>query len=138
MVKQRTFGRRASPQPPRVRPPTEAVQPRVKAWSGETPAEQSQPRQESTEYKSVEDELKEWKRARGRNLNLPWRQIWLTASLCFGLASFVLPDTVNDQVDWLLYGLMAASAYAGFTRRRKEKRTNTEHAVGIVRDLTGL
>jgi hypothetical protein len=41
----------------------------------------------------------------------------LMASLCFGIASFVLPDTVNDDLDWLLYGLMAISAYVGFSKR---------------------
>jgi hypothetical protein len=41
----------------------------------------------------------------------------LTASLCFGIASLVLPDTVNDAVNWLLYALTAASLYAGLRRR---------------------
>jgi hypothetical protein len=42
------------------------------------------------------------------------------ASLCFGLASFVLPDKTNDVVNWLLYGLMAISFVAGISRRRRE------------------
>jgi hypothetical protein len=41
------------------------------------------------------------------------------ASLCFGVATFVLPDSVNSAVDYLLYGLMAASFAAGVVRRRK-------------------
>jgi hypothetical protein len=51
---------------------------------------------------------------------MPWRQLSLVASLCFGIASFALPDSVNDNVQWLLYALMAASAYAGFSKRRKK------------------
>jgi hypothetical protein len=39
------------------------------------------------------------------------------ASLCFGIASFVLPDSVSDELDWLLYGLMAMSMYVGLSRR---------------------
>jgi hypothetical protein len=39
------------------------------------------------------------------------------ASLCFGIASFVLPDSVNENLDWLLYGLMAVTLYAGLIRR---------------------
>jgi len=41
------------------------------------------------------------------------------ASLCFGIASLVLPDWVNDNVQWLLYALMAASLYVGFSKRRR-------------------
>ena len=66
---------------------------------------------------SVDEELEEWKASRKRII--PWRQLSLMASLCFGIASLVLPDSVNDGVDWLLYGLMAASLYAGISRRLK-------------------
>jgi len=41
----------------------------------------------------------------------------LMASLCFGIASLVLPDSVNDILDWTLYGLTAASLYAGLSGR---------------------
>ena len=34
------------------------------------------------------------------------------------IASFVLPDSVNDAVQWTLYGLMAAGIYAGSSGRR--------------------
>jgi hypothetical protein len=44
------------------------------------------------------------------------------ASLCFGIASFVLPDTVNDGVQWLLYALAAASLYGGVAKRHKIDR----------------
>jgi hypothetical protein len=45
------------------------------------------------------------------------------ASLCFGIASFVLPASVNENVDWLLWALAAASAYIWFSKRRKKAAT---------------
>ena len=51
---------------------------------------------------------------------MPWRQLSLMASLCFGIASFVLPDSVNDNVDWLLWILAAMSAFVWFTNRKKK------------------
>jgi hypothetical protein len=69
---------------------------------------------------SVDRELEAWKQARGSKFQMPWSQLSLMASLCFGIASFVLPDSVNDNVDWLLWGLMAISAYIGFAKRRKK------------------
>ena len=65
-----------------------------------------------------DDELREWKRARYQGYQVPWRQLSLMASFCFGAAALVLPDTVSDTLDWLLYGLMAASFVAGIRRRR--------------------
>ena len=69
----------------------------------------------------VDDELAEWKATRKRALKLPWRQVSLIASLCFGVASFVLPDSVNDAVNWLLYGLMAISFFVGVTGKKAKK-----------------
>ena len=43
------------------------------------------------------------------------------ASLCFGLASFVLPASINDIVQWPLYGLAAVSFYVG-VRAKRQKR----------------
>lgn len=71
---------------------------------------------------SVDQEVQAWKEARGSQFKMPWRQVYLTASLCFGIASFVLPDSVNDSVDYLLWGLCAMSVYAWYTGRKK----NTE------------
>ncbi len=65
----------------------------------------------------IDDEFREWKKARKRHSGLPWRQLALMASVSFGIASLVLPDSVSDTLDWVLYGLMAASAYAGLQRR---------------------
>jgi len=65
-----------------------------------------------------DEELEQWKRARRQTRRLPWRQLSLMASLCFGAASFVLPASVNGDVQWLLYALAGASLYAGFRKRR--------------------
>ncbi|MEO6839504.1 MAG: hypothetical protein ABI192_01940 [Bradyrhizobium sp.] len=75
---------------------------------------------EKSEFSSLDDELREWKLARKRNFEIPWRPLSLMATLCFGTASFVLPDSVNDNVQWLLYALAAASLYAGFRKRRRQ------------------
>jgi hypothetical protein len=65
-----------------------------------------------------DDELRAWKRARRQSYQIPWRQLSLMASLCFGVAAFVLPASVSDSLDWLLYGLMIVSFVAGIRRRR--------------------
>jgi hypothetical protein len=73
----------------------------------------------AAEYLPSQDrELEEWKKA--RKFQIPWRPLSWMASLSFGIASFVLPDSVNDKVQWLLYALMAASFCAGFAKRRKK------------------
>ncbi len=41
------------------------------------------------------------------------------ASLCFGVASIVLPASVNHNVDYLLYALMGMSLYVGISKRLK-------------------
>lgn len=57
-------------------------------------------------------------RKRTRRVKIPWSQLSLMASLCFGIGSFVLPDSVNSGAAWLLWGLTAASAYVWFANRR--------------------
>ncbi|MEI9929737.1 MAG: hypothetical protein WDM89_04010 [Rhizomicrobium sp.] len=71
---------------------------------------------------SVDQELQAWKDARGSQFKIPWRQVYLMASLCFGIASFVLPDSVNENVQYLLWGLAAMSAYAWFAGRKKKAK----------------
>jgi hypothetical protein len=83
-----------------------------------TVAQPAQPLAASPDWSSVDPELEDWKRTR-QPFAFPWRQVFLMASLCFGVASFVLPDTVNDMVDWLLYALAAMSFYAGLRRKRE-------------------
>jgi hypothetical protein len=67
------------------------------------------------EANSVDDELDEWKKAPREHFRLPWRQISFMASLCFGVGSLVLPDTVNHIVQWVLFALGAISLVAGFS-----------------------
>jgi hypothetical protein len=75
---------------------------------------------------SLEDELAAWKLERRRSLGLllvPWRPLYLIASLSFGIASFALPDSINSWADWLLYALSAASLVVWFLGRRETATT---------------
>ena len=65
----------------------------------------------------IDREVAEWKRARGTRI--PWRQISLIGSLSFGIAWFVLPETVSDPVSWLLLVLGGASFINGVVPRGK-------------------
>jgi hypothetical protein len=65
---------------------------------------------------SLDDELREWKKARGSNF--PFKLLALTASVSFGIASVALPAQINDWAQYPLYALSAASLYAGFARRK--------------------
>lgn len=74
---------------------------------------------------SVDEELRRWKEERSQTLftRLPWKQFSLFASISFGVASFVLPDDVNDAVDYLLWGLSLitfAIWVSGFFNRKPE------------------
>mgnify|MGYP001546702079 FL=1 len=120
MVRVESFGRRVAT----YRPPRRgaAAQDNVPDFEHVIAAETPFPPQQSqTQEPSPDEELQAWKaeRRRARLSRIPWRQLSLMASLCFGIATFVLPDSMNDTVDWLLYGLMAASFIAGFARRRR-------------------
>jgi hypothetical protein len=110
MTDQKSFGHRAHP----PRPPL-AVKARAAALPADQPAAVA-----PAPTSSLDRELAEWKKARWRNFKLPWWQLYFLASLFFGIASLALPDSVNDEVDWLLYALMAASLYAGFAARRRK------------------
>jgi hypothetical protein len=66
----------------------------------------------------IDAELKAWKQT--RRFVFPWRQVSLMAGLCFAVASFVLPDSVSDVFVWILYGLSAASFYAGWRGRKTD------------------
>jgi hypothetical protein len=121
------FGRRANPQFASPRP---RVAPAVPAGNEfATPVEAKAPDSlpvettpaPITDMPSLDEELREWKKNRKSAFEIPWRQISLMASLCFGIASFVLPDSVNGAVDWLLYALMAVSFLVGISRRRRKR-----------------
>jgi hypothetical protein len=102
MVHRQSFGRRApAARPALSRSPVSAA-----------PAEKANGDIGWVEH--TDRELEEWQRQRRRTL--PWRQLSLMASLCFGVASLVLPDSVNTAVQWPLYGLAAISFIAGLRR----------------------
>lgn len=71
------------------------------------------------EADTVDEELREWKRTRRKSFRLPWRQISFMASVCFGIGSFVLPDSVDQTVQWLLLALAALGLIASLSARRK-------------------
>ena len=120
MPQRQPFGRRVTPQPQpaapvRTEPAALHLVAPVVVEPAPPPIEEPAP--------SVDQDVQAWKQARGSKFKFPWRQIYLMASLCFGIASFVLPDSVNDNVDYLLWGLCAMSAYVWFTGRKKKPVT---------------
>ena len=64
-------------------------------------------------------ELSAWNRTRERN-PFPWRQLSLVGGLCFGVASLVLPDSVNDAAAYALYAIAGIGFIGGLSRRRKK------------------
>lgn len=121
MVQPRPFGRRVNPQH-RVSRPVQSAEargrPKDEAGVADIAVRPVSPVLQDTNASTFDDDVEEPWQSRKHGFEIPWRPLALMASLCFGIASFVLPDTVNDAVQWLLYGLMAASLYAGFSKRR--------------------
>jgi hypothetical protein len=73
---------------------------------------------EAPKFTPVDDDLREWKRERKPNFRKAlWRPLLLMSTLCFGIASFVLPDSVNDAADWLLYAMTGVSLYSWIRSR---------------------
>ncbi len=118
MVNQRSFGRRADQQPP-LRQAKTAMD---VAGSTATLGSASPPPASEMASPCPDEELAAWTKARKQSFKIPWRQVWLMASLCFGIASFVLPESLDDNIQLLLYALAAASFCAGFAKRRKANR----------------
>lgn len=118
MATQRTFGHRTGPHPQapqvKLRPPANLANGKIADIKPVTAALTPLP----SEGPSIDDELREWKQARKKKFQIPWRQLFVMAGLCFGIASFVLPDSVSDDLQWLLYALAAASFYAGLRKRK--------------------
>ena len=118
MPSRQTFGRRVSQQAPLPRPqpaplaqvPRPDPAPAVPAPASIVSAE--------PDADSVTDELKEWQAQRRKAFRIPWRQLYVMAGLCFGVASCVLPDSINDAAQWPLGALMLASFYAGWRKRK--------------------
>jgi len=118
MANQRSFGRRINPQLQRAPAPVR-TEPIVQTKEVvEVPVERVVP--PAVKIELPDEDLQQWKET--REFKVPWRQLSLMASLCFGIASFALPDSVNDSVQWLLYALMAASLYVGFSKRRQKAK----------------
>ncbi len=118
----RAFGRR--PNPLLQRPPIQSSAPpefqRKTAAFDEAIVEQATPPVAAPDVQtpSVDEELQAWKKSR-KGFTIPWRQLSLMASLSFGIASFVLPASVNRNVDYLLYALAGMSLYMGISKRLK-------------------
>jgi len=122
MAPRQAFGRRVSPQAFPASPRRAPVQPiQAPQPAG---AEVGVPTGMSDDQPSLDAELSAWKQERGSQFKMPWSQLSLMASLCFGIASFVLPDSVNSNVDWLLWGLTIISAWVWYSNRRKKKLTS--------------
>lgn len=119
MIIQKSFGRRTIFQPPPLRagPKLNLPAPDAKPVIAGVPADQASHLHKKIMVPQANSEWRELEQPIKPRFKMPWRQLALMASLCFGIASFVLPDSINDNLDWLLYGLMAISAYIGFSKR---------------------
>ena len=118
MATQQAFGRRAvpRPQPPQVKP-RPSVKPPDPEPADATPSAASDGSWAS-DSPDIDAEIREWKQARKGTFKIPWRQIYVMGGLCFGLASFVVPDSVGNIFQWVLYALAAASFYAGWRKKK--------------------
>ncbi|HSZ10926.1 MAG TPA: hypothetical protein VK759_02040 [Rhizomicrobium sp.] len=120
MAVQRSFGRKAARPAAPARVAAEAPPSSARVASPEISVERHLPHQAQPEPPSLDEELREWKRSRKHGFEIPWRPLYIVASACFGVASFILPDSVNGNADYLLYALMGLSLYAGFRKRRRK------------------
>lgn len=127
MAPRQAFGRRANPQAFQV-PPRGGPVPLVPAPQP-VAAEVVAPIDIPSDQPSLDAELLAWKQARGSRFKMPWSQLSLMASLCFGIASFVLPDSVNSKVSWLLWGLTIMAAWVWYSNRRKKKAQRPRRAL---------
>ena len=129
MIGQKSFGRRTTlqRQPLRAEPKRDVPAPHAISVFAETPgvatvfadtsAKELARLHKEIISPSAHDEWREREQPVKRKFKVPWRQVVLTASLCFGIGALVLPDTINDNLGWLLYGLMAIGGYVGFSNR---------------------
>jgi hypothetical protein len=125
MENPRPFGRRGNPPSPSARSmgAKETVVQAARVESAGPATERPVRLSEKSDFRSLDDDLRQWKLERRRNFEFPWRPLSLMATLCFGIASFALPDSVNDSVQWLLYALAVASLYVGFRKRRQQAKS---------------
>jgi hypothetical protein len=129
MIGQRSFGRRTTLQRQQLRaePKCDVPAPHAISVFAETPSVATVFADKSAKElarlhkelisPSAHDEWREHEQPVTRKFKMPWRQVALTASLCFGIGALVLPDTITDDLNWLLYGLMVISGYVGFSNR---------------------
>jgi hypothetical protein len=94
----RSLGRRGEPQPQLSRSmgPVQPVAQSARIESIDRSLERPVLLSDNPQSSSLDDDLREWKLARQRNFEIPWRPLSLMASLFFCVASFALPDSVND------------------------------------------
>jgi hypothetical protein len=125
MANQRPFGRRGGPErhPLRAMGTGEATAPSTRVEPTPRSVERPVPLSAKADFSAPDDDLREWKLARKQSFAIPWRQLSLMATLCFGIGSLALPDSVNDNVQWVLYALAAASFYAGIRNRSRQAKT---------------
>jgi len=117
----KAFGRRDNPnrriavQPQAPCPPEDALP--VRTVSIERVPESEAP--------DVDEELRAWKieRSRTRPFQVAWGPLSLMASLCFGIASFVLPDSLNDNFGTLLDVLSALAFFAWLAKFLRQRKT---------------
>jgi hypothetical protein len=114
----RSFGRRSASQPVRTRAFPSPAGGGAQAAPGLAGDDPDVPLTGGTS--SSDEELRAWRQQ--RSLTIPWRQLCLMATICFGVASFVLPAGVNRAVDWLLYALTGMSLYAWLLARRSRTK----------------
>jgi hypothetical protein len=109
-MNQQPFGHRSPAKAP-SRPPLPAMTKFSRPAAAPSPAEPAEA--------SVDDEIREWKK--GRGFHFPLKLLALVASISFGVASFALPEGVNNWLQYPLYALSALSLYLGFRKPAAEK-----------------
>jgi len=124
-MNQKSFGRRQGFAPESKRaamatPEANADPLPVKSWTAESSPNETDLAELSTQADSDEFQ-REWDTA--HLVGFPWGKAYLMAGLSFGIASFALPDTVNEAANWLLYLLAGASIWAWYQKRKERNAT---------------
>ena len=99
MENTRSFGRRGNPPASSARSmrTTETVAPAARVKSSGPSVQRPVRLPEKSEFPSLDDELREWKQARKRNFEIPWRPLSLMATLCFGVGSLRVAQFREQQ-----------------------------------------
>jgi hypothetical protein len=90
-----------------------------------------------SEFLSLDEELQQWKLARRRNFEIPWRPLSLMATLCFGIASFVLPDSVNDNYNGC-FMLWRRACMRAFVNVASTPRADLKDRLSALRGEAGV